>query len=240
MRAGRRGSGRGIRRLGPLGPLAVLLATTTALAGCGGGPPGRATIPPDASGALASAAATATALANPTPGGSASASAGGSAGGSAGASAPASGEPAVTVDPTLLAILPATVAGLAVSPVPDPTGLTDPALVASVDRIAQAFVVDSASGDFAYASIVALRPGVFGDAFFRSWRDSFDEGACSQAGGVVGHAEAQIGGRTAYIGRCDGGVLTYHVRLDGRDAIVSVSSLGETHLGEQLLAGLSP
>lgn len=231
MRAGRRGSGRGIRRR-PLAPLAVLLATMTALAGCGGGPPVRATIPPDASGALASAAATATAPANPTPGGSA--------GGSAGASVPASGTPAVTVDPTLLAILPDTVAGLAVSPVPDPTGLTDPALVASVDRIAQAFVVDSASGDFAYASIVALRPGVFGDAFFRSWRDSFDEGACSQAGGVVGHAEAQIGGRTAYIGRCAGGVLTYHVRLDGRDAIVSVSSLGETHLGEQLLAGLSP
>ena len=239
MRTGRRGSGRGtrgIRRLGPFGPLGVLLATTAALAGCGDGPPARATIPPDASGALASAAATATAPAtapaNPTPGGSA--------GGSPGASAPASGEAAVTVDPTLLAILPATVAGLAVSPVPDPTGLTDPALVASVDRIAQAFVVDPASGDFAYVSIVVLRPGVFGDAFFRSWRDSFDEGACSQAGGVAGHAEAQIGGRTAYIGRCDGGVLTYHVRLEGRDAIVSVSSLGETHLGEQLLAGLNP
>lgn len=188
----------------------------------------RATIPPDASGALASAGTTATAPASPTPGGS------------AGASAPASGAPAVTVDPTLLAILPATVAGLAVSPVPDPTGLTDPALVASVDRIAQAFVVDPASGDFAYASIVVLRPGVFGDAFFRSWRDSFDDGACSQAGGVAGHAEAQIGGRTAYIGRCDGGVLTYHVRLEDRDAIVSVSSLGETHLGEQVLAGLRP
>jgi hypothetical protein len=176
----------------------------------------RATIPLDASGALASAAATATAPAVTTP------------------------EPAVTVDPALLAILPATVAGLPVNPVPDPTGLADPALVASVDRIAQAFVIDPVSGDFAYASIVVLRPGVFGDRFFRSWRDSFDEGACSQAGGVVGHAEAQIGGRTAYIGRCDGGVLTYHVRLDGRDAIVSVSSLGETHLGEQLLAGLQP
>ena len=104
----------------------------------------------------------------------------------------------------------------------------------------EAVVIDPASGDFAYGSVIVLRPGVFDDAYFRSWRDSFDEGACSQAGGVAGHAQATIGGRTTYLGTCAGGVTTYHVRLDDLDAIVSVSSLGDSRLGEQLVAGLRP
>jgi hypothetical protein len=147
---------------------------------------------------------------------------------------------AVPVDLALLSILPLSVAGFPLQPIPDPTGLDDPALVASLDRLAQAYAVDPAGSGFAYASVVVLRPGVFSEAFFRSWRDSFDEGACSQAGGVAGHAEAQIGGRTTYIGNCAGGLLTYHVRLESLNAIVSVSSLGTAHLGEQLLAELRP
>ncbi len=146
----------------------------------------------------------------------------------------------VPIDTTLLDLLPASIAGIPVTAVPDPSGADDPGLVQTVERMAQAVVIDPASGDFAYASVIVLQPGVFDAAFYRSWRDSFDEGACSQAGGVTGHAQAAIGGRTAYIGRCGGGVLTYHVRLDDRDAIVSVSSLGATKLGEQLLAGLRP
>ena len=144
------------------------------------------------------------------------------------------------IDPTLLEILPATVAGLPVTAVPDPSGTDDPGLIDSVERMAQALVVDPASDAFTFASVIVPRPGVFDDEFFRSWRDSFDEGACSQAGGVTGHAQATIGGRTTYIGSCEGGVLTYHVRLEDRDAIVSVSALGESRLGEQLVAGLRP
>jgi hypothetical protein len=151
---------------------------------------------------------------------------------------PSATGPAVPVDPALLAILPLSVDGFPVRSIPDPTGLDDPALVANLARLAQAYVVDPAASGFAYASVVVLRPGVFSEAFFRSWRDSFDTGACSQAGGVAGHAQAQIGGRTAYLGTCVGGLLTYHVRLDSLNAIVSVSSLGTARLGEQLLAGL--
>ena len=71
----------------------------------------------------------------------------------------------------------------------------------------------------------ALIPGVFDEPTFRSWRDTFDEGVCLQAGGVGGHAETQIAGRTVYIGTCTGGVTTYHVRLAERNAIVSIWSL---------------
>ena len=161
-----------------------------------------------------------------------------------GASAPAAstgaGATSVPIDAGLMDVLPATVGGLPVVPVPDPTGTDDPGLVELVERMEEAVVIDPASGDFAYASVIVLRPGVFDDAYFRSWRDSFDDGACSQAGGVTGHAQATIGGRTAYLGTCAGGVQTYHVRLDDLDAIVSVSSLGDSRLGEQLVAGLRP
>lgn len=147
---------------------------------------------------------------------------------------------AVPVDPTLLDMLPPAVAGFPFSPVDETVGEDDPALILNAERMAQGLVIDAITSDFAYASVVVLRDGVFNETYFRSWRDSFDEAACSQAGGVVGNAQSQIAGRTAYIGRCDGGVLTYHVWLEERHAIVSVSSLGDAHFGEQLLEGLKP
>ncbi len=148
--------------------------------------------------------------------------------------------PAVPIDLTLLDVLPPTVAGLPVTADTDPVGNDDPGLADTVARMAQGIVADPATDGIAVISVIALEPGVFDAGYFRAWRDTFDEGACSQAGGVGGHAESQIGGRTAYIGSCNGGVTTYHVRLDGRDAIVSVWSLGGTRLGEQVVAALRP
>jgi hypothetical protein len=208
------------------GTLLVAIVLTACAGGTAAGPAASASGAPSGSLAIGSAPASLPASA-PTAAPSAS-----------GAAVPAA--PAVPVDPALLAMLPVSVAGFPLQPIPDPTGLDDPALVASLDRLAQAYAVDPAGSGFAYASVVVLRPGVFSEAFFRSWRDSFDEGACSQAGGVAGHAQAQIGGRTTYIGDCAGGLLTYHVRLESLNAIVSVSSLGGAHLGEQLLAELRP
>ncbi|MDP9483828.1 MAG: hypothetical protein M3P84_11480 [Chloroflexota bacterium] len=146
----------------------------------------------------------------------------------------------IPVDQTLLDLLPESVNGLALEPVTEPEGADDPALVDTVDRLAQAILFDPASGDFAYVSVIALRSGVFDEAFFRSWRDSFDEGACSQSDGLAGRAQAAIDGRTVFIGRCTGGVTTYHVRLGSHDAIVSVSELLDTRLGERIMAGLRP
>lgn len=157
----------------------------------------------------------------------------------------------IPVDATLLELLPVSVNGLTLEPVTDPQGADDPALADTVDRLAQAMVFDPETGSFAYVSVIALRSGVFDAAYFRSWRDSFDEGVCSQSDGVAGHAQAVIGGRTVYIGRCTGGVATYHVRLDSHNAIVSVSELVDSEaqaaasappvrLGELIMAGLRP
>jgi hypothetical protein len=147
---------------------------------------------------------------------------------------------AVVIDPALREILPETVDGLAViaSPESDADAAADAAVVEYGEAVVTAIAVDPATGEFVYATVVRLRPDVFDDELFRDWRDSFDEGACSQAGGVTGRAEATLGGRTVHIGSCAEGVRTYHVWLEARRALVSASSIGERRLGERLVEGL--
>jgi hypothetical protein len=148
--------------------------------------------------------------------------------------------PLVAIDPALLDLLPATVGGnpLVASPDAATDPASDPSLAKSAQSIAVGLAVDQASGDLVVASVVKLKPGVFSDEFFRDWRDSFDQGVCGQAGGVAGNAQATMDGRTVFIGTCDGGVHTYHVHLEGPDVIVSLNSVGEGRLGEQLMESL--
>ena len=125
-------------------------------------------------------------------------------------------------DPALLALLPATIDDVAVTEEPElfAEAIGDPDFVASVEAAAFPFVTQS--GDLASGVVARLRPGVFSDAFFRDWRDSYNTGACAQAGGVVGNAEAELGGRTVYIASCAGGLLVYHVWLTSRRPRVHV------------------
>ena len=149
----------------------------------------------------------------------------------------------VVIDSSLLGVLPSDVDGLplAESPEAEAQGLTDPELGEVADAIAAAFALDPETNDYVYAAVIHLKPRVMGDERFRDWRDSFDEGACSQAGGVAGHAETEIDGRTVYIGTCAGGVRTYHVWLAEQNLIVSASAVGEERrLGEKLVENLRP
>jgi len=148
-----------------------------------------------------------------------------------------SGEAFLAYDEALLAILPAELDGLAVTSAPEAAAdlQADRDLAAAGERVALGLVVDPA-GELAVAAVIALRPGVFSEAFWRDWRDSYDAGACAQAGGVRGRAEAQIGGRLVYIGTCEGGARTYHVQLEDRNMLVSVTAIGEVRrLGERLV-----
>jgi hypothetical protein len=150
----------------------------------------------------------------------------------------------VPVDLSLLDHLPDSVDGVALEPDPETSAqiASDPSLsiAATGLLIALAAAGTETADDLAIVSAVRLRPGIFGEAFFRSWRDSYDTAACEAAGGVTGHAEAEIAGRTTFIGTCAGGAHTYHVRLEGADDIVvSVTSVGERRLGEQVMAGLT-
>lgn len=148
----------------------------------------------------------------------------------------------VPVDPSLLAFLPATLGGLArqADPQVDAGLATSPGLANVARSFATAVYIDPATGDFAYASVVRLRTGTIDEATYRDWRDTFDAGACEQAGGVARRAETEVNGRQTFVATCAEGVRTYHVVLVAPGLLVSVSSLGQRLLGEQLITGLAP
>jgi hypothetical protein len=163
------------------------------------------------------------------------------AGGSAGAGASGGAGGSVAIDPSLLGVLPPSVGGVPLSPDAETAAqdAADPSHAADLSALAVAIAAQPTSGDLAVVSVVRVRPGVFSDGYFRSWRDTFDAGACSQAGGVAGTAEATIAGHDTYIGHCAGGLFTYHVHLaDGDDRIVSISALGPGKFGELVVEGL--
>jgi hypothetical protein len=89
--------------------------------------------------------------------------------------------------------------------------------------------------DYAIASIVHLRDPAADAEWFRSYRDSYDESACAQAGGVARHAQTPMNGRTVFIGGCAGGAFTYHVRLE-QGIVVSLTAVGPARLGDRLAA----
>ena len=128
--------------------------------------------------------------------------------------------PLILVDEDLLALLPASVDGIAlvsdpetaasIASDPDPRGVCSGHRRCVRDRPGA-----SVADDLAVVSVVQLRPDVFDDAFFRAWRDTYDAAACAAAGGVAGNAEAEFDGHETYIGSCVQGAFTYHVYLGG-------------------------
>jgi hypothetical protein len=147
---------------------------------------------------------------------------------------------AVVMDPALLQVLPATIGAARVEMEPESFGeaVQDPSFAANVDAAAFAIVTDGE--DLASGVVAHLRPDVYSEALFRDWRDSYDEGACGQAGGVAARAQITLGDRPAYVTTCAGGLRVYHAYVPEREVIVSLFSLGERRFGEQLVAGLRP
>lgn len=210
--------------------LAIAVALGWTIAGCGpsvtgSAPPG--SVPP---GPTVPAALSSPVAATPPPAASPS------------MPEPSAGGAAVILDRELLAILPPTVGDLPVlaNPEGEAAALGDPILASVGLGVAVALAIDPAGGDFVYVVVARLRPEALTDEAFRDWRDSFDEGACSQADGVVGRAETEVDGRTVYIGTCAGGLRTYHVRVEDRDVLISASAAGERRLGELLVENLRP
>jgi hypothetical protein len=146
----------------------------------------------------------------------------------------------VVIDSSLLGILPAEVGPAPVKEDLDAAAeaVNDPALDKIAIGVDAGVAVDLGNGDLVYALIVQLKPSAFGAELFRQWRDSYDDGACAQSGGVVGHAEAEIGGRQTYVTSCVQGMHTYHVWLEDKDILITASSIGDGRFGELLLKGL--
>lgn len=165
-------------------------------------------------------------------------------------SAPSAGSPVTAapsppgalaaVDPSLLKVLPSTIAGVPVTEFAAAAreAATDPDLGRNVSRVATAFAGDPAGTNWAYTAIVDVRPEAQSDAFYRDWQESFDQSACERAGGVTGHTTVVIAGHDVERTACGQGVRTYHVRIAGTGLLVSISSLGEGKFGELEIAAL--
>jgi hypothetical protein len=146
----------------------------------------------------------------------------------------------IELDQSLLAILPATIDSTPVREDLDVAteALQDAALPKIAMSVDTAVAVDTGTGNLVTAWIVKLKPGAFGDEVYRQWRDSYDEGACNAAGGVVGRAEADLGGRNTYVTSCVAALRTYHVWLQDQDILISASSIGDGRFGEKLMTTL--
>ncbi len=221
--------------------LVALVALPLAALGTGCGGPGSSDAPgPASTGSPAAVTTTPTA----SPGATLTASPIPSAPGSPSAGSSPSPSSSSTVraveDPALIEILPAEVAGnpVTLESLAFAEALADPGFAANIEAAAFGIVV--AGNDLASAVVARPVDGVVTDAWFRDWRDSYNEGACAQSGGVAGNAEADIGGRTVHIGTCAGGLRTYHTWIEDRGLLVSAFSIGEGRFGEQLMAGLRP
>jgi hypothetical protein len=161
------------------------------------------------------------------------------------ATTPGSAGPGLSVDASLLRVLPARIDGVALEP--DPTtaaGIAaDPTLAGSAQAIAVALAIrpgTSSGDDLAIVSVIRLRPGVFSDAWFATWRTTYDQSACDVAGGVKGApSQVSIAGRTVFTGTCAGDAQTYHVHLADPSLIVSITAAGPGRFGVLVVAGLS-
>ena len=151
-----------------------------------------------------------------------------------------------TADPALFAAIPLEPAdGLTFQYDADTTArvAADPGLARDASALAIGLYTVTGQqpvADYAIASIVKLRDPLASDDWFRTYRDSYDESACAQAGGVVRHAEAPIGGRPVFIGSCAGGAFTYHLRLASQGLVVSITGVGPSRLGERVAGLVEP
>ena len=157
-----------------------------------------------------------------------------------GAGSPGAG---IQVDQGLLDFVPSAVDGVPLTFDPETSAsiAADPSVAGEAESLAVALAIvpgSSVADDLAIVSVVRLRDPTKDENWFRDWRETYDTGACAQAGGVVGNAEAQIGGGTVYIGSCAAGVRTYHTRVDPAGIVISVTALGERRLGEKVMAGV--
>ena len=146
----------------------------------------------------------------------------------------------VTIDPSLLAVVPRSVDSIPViedSDGDDQIRADDvlPTLASAAVAIAAA---DPQSSNLAFGYVIRLLPKGLTDNIYRDWRDSFDEGVCQGQDQVVGNSSVTVKGNTVHIGTCANGIRTYHAMLQGKGILISLWETGEKRLGLVILGNL--
>jgi hypothetical protein len=208
-----------------MGLLATGLTAASVLAGCGLD----RSPAPSASSSAAAVHSASTPATTPSPSPSSSTSLAGSPAGS------------VEADPGLFAVIAGDADALDFRYDPDTTAsvATDPGVAADAKGLAIGLYTVKGQQpvtDYGIVSILHLRDPARNEDWFRAYRDSYDESACAQAGGVSRHAQTEMSGHTVFIGGCAGGAFTYHLRSRDGALVVSITSVGPADLGSRLAA----
>jgi hypothetical protein len=151
----------------------------------------------------------------------------------------------VQPDPSLLDLVPATEAHATLTYDPQVTAdvAADPDLVGNISYLAIGLgrPVGADVNDPNFAIVNVARPrdeNAVNDAWFRDWRDSYDEPACAQAGGVARHSQTEIAGVTVFTAACTNGAFTYHALIADRGIVLSITSVGPANLGRTIVEHL--
>jgi hypothetical protein len=206
--------------IGSRGLVVLALGFILALEACGGPAPTVSSGP----------SALPTAVVSPAPSASSA---------SSGPSGSASTGSSIESDPGLFAFIGGTAGALNFQYDPETTAqvAADPGLGGNVSGLAIGLYTipgQQPVADFAIVSVLHLRDPSVGADWFRAYRDTYDAAACARAGGVDRHSETTIGTNDVFIGACAGGAFTYHIRVEARAIVVSITAVGPARLGERI------
>lgn len=150
------------------------------------------------------------------------------------------GQYGLRIDPSLLSLLPASVAALPLQEdaASEAGALGDKDLPNNFDGYAAA-AIGIAGNDPDWLNLVIARRKASAQTpdFYVAWVEDFATGACSQANGVANSAQQTINGWTVDVSTCNGGPVVYTLSLD-ESVLVSMWGMGPRDLGRKLIENL--
>ena len=149
------------------------------------------------------------------------------------------GQYGLKIDPSLLGKLPAHAGALPVKEDPgsEATVLDDADAAKTIDR----YVAASAGGlldpDWLNIAVVHFKTESQNEDVYSNWVEQYAKGACSQASGVSGTDQQDIGDFRVDITTCAGGITVYTFQR-GDWVVISMYELGPKHIGRALIAAI--
>jgi len=149
------------------------------------------------------------------------------------------GQYGLKIDPSLLGKLPAHAGALPVKEDPgsEATVLDDADAAKTIDR----YVAASAGGlldpDWLNIAVVHFKTESQNEDVYSNWVEQYAAGACSQASGVSGTDQQDIGDFHVDISTCAGGITVYTFQR-GDWVVISMYELGPKHIGRALIAAI--
>jgi hypothetical protein len=143
------------------------------------------------------------------------------------------------IDPSLLGKLPAHAGALPVKEDPGSEAivLDDADAAKTIDRYVAASAGGLADPDWLNIAVVHFKTESQNEDVYSNWVEQYAAGACSQASGVSGTDQQDIGDFRVDISTCAGGITVYTFQR-GDSVVVSMYELGPKHIGRALIESI--